>query len=122
MQIGAFESNVFGRQSKFVGDQDFSSSVKPTSGEKPVEKRLPDSSPAQTSNTTTSSSADSRRQNVFQKLKDLKNVAADQGSPSQPTDETSTDQPTEDEPKFKINPLILVGVGIAAYLFFKKRK
>lgn len=117
MQIGAFESNAFGRQSKFVGDQDFSSAVKPTNGEKPVETRLPDSSPTQTSSTTTSSSENSRKQNIFQKLQDLKNVAADQGSPSQ-----STDQPTEDEPKFKINPLILVGVGIAAYLFFKKRK
>lgn len=116
MQIGAFESNAF------RGDQDFSSSVKPTSGENTVETRPPDSSPAQTSSTTTSSSANSRKQNIFQKLQDLKNVAADQGSPSQSTDETPTDQPAEDEPKFKINPLILVGVGIAAYLFFKKRK
>lgn len=40
---------------------------------------------------------------------------------STPTDQP-TDQPTEEEPKFKINPLILIGAGIAAFLFFKKRK
>lgn len=116
MQIGAFKSNVFGRQSKFVGDQDFSSSVKPKSGSQSVgdgstvvETDLGNGLQVETkvdTRTNTGGGADEWRKKYEQI----------------PQDDSTTDQPTEDQPKFKINPLILVGVGIAAYLFFKKRK
>lgn len=97
MQIGAFPSDMFGEGSiKF--------------GEAPVETKRPiDSSPNKPVDAP-----------PFQGG----GIVAEENkkAPTQPGEETPTDQPTEEEPKFKINPLILIGAGIAAFLFFKKRK
>lgn len=97
MQIGAFQSDMFGE-----GSNKF--------GEAPEETKRPiDSSPNKPVDAP-----------PFQGG----GIVAEENkkAPTQPGEETPTDQPTEDEPKFKINPLILIGAGIAAFLFFKKRK
>jgi hypothetical protein len=97
MNIGAFQSDMFGE-----GSNKF--------GETPEETKRPiDSSP--------NKSVDAP---PFQGG----GIVAEENkkAPTQPGGETPTDQPTEEEPKFKINPLILIGAGIAAFLFFKKRK
>lgn len=116
MQIGAFPSDMFGEGSiKF--------------GEAPVETKRPNKPPFTGGGAEADSGAPSGGGGA--KVGDKYTILESDYDPGIDVDTVvntgDTPPPTppdeeEEEPKFKINPLILIGAGIAAFLFFKKRK